>query len=81
MTTAHPNPGPLTSRRNSAFSSRLEHASSEQQDEIERLAKTFEVSDDKLKTIVKGFAEEMSAGLRAHDQSCDLKMIPSWVTG
>ncbi|KAI8584220.1 hypothetical protein K450DRAFT_218711 [Umbelopsis ramanniana AG] len=81
MTTAHPNPAPLTSRRNSAFSSRLEHATPDQQDEIERLARTFEVSDDKLKTIVKGFAEEMSAGLRAHDQSCDLKMIPSWVTG
>lgn len=79
--TSNPTSGQLASRRHSAFSTRLMHATTEQEEEIQRLAKTFEVSDEKLKTIVKGFGEEMSAGLRAQDQSCDLKMIPSWVTG
>jgi hexokinase len=65
----------------SAFSLELKHASEEQQKTLENIIQTFEISDEKLETMVKGFAEEMARGLEANDPHCDMKMIPSWVTG
>lgn len=65
----------------SAFPLELKHASEDQQKTLESIIQTFEISKERLDTMVKGFSEEMARGLEANDPHCDMKMIPSWVTG
>lgn len=64
----------------------LRHGSPAQQEAMDKLRDMFQVTRDQLNVLVRGFEEEMRAGLAddSHDvatRSSDLKMIPSYVTG
>lgn len=76
-------------RRSSAAAQllHLRHGSPRQQEAVKEIEEMFRVSSSQLNALVRGFKEEMQAGLADDTQaqplprSSDLKMIPSFVTG
>ncbi|KAI8370717.1 uncharacterized protein BYT42DRAFT_502687 [Radiomyces spectabilis] len=63
------------------------HGSPQQQAALERLQDMFRVTNQHLETLIRGYDQELKAGLAVKEQretvprSSDLKMIPSFVAG
>ncbi|KAG0022435.1 glucokinase [Entomortierella chlamydospora] len=54
--------------------------SEEQCQEVEAIAKDFTVSTEQLEAMATYFVQQMQEGLK-HENSPDLAMIPSFITG